>query len=161
MNIFILDYTIAKCVKFHCDKHVIKMLTEEAQIICTVANEHGITTPYKSTHLNHPCVIWAKKSQANWLWLKKFAKALNNEYRYRYTKKINHKAFDVIKNIKTPNLPKLPRTEFPKVVPEKYKNHIDIVTAYRIYYANEKNHFAKWTRRKRPFWFHTSYSKEQ
>lgn len=31
MNIFILDNDIQKCVEYHCDKHVVKMILEYCQ----------------------------------------------------------------------------------------------------------------------------------
>lgn len=36
MNIFVLDLDPVKCAEYHCDKHVIKMTLETAQILCTV-----------------------------------------------------------------------------------------------------------------------------
>ena len=35
MNIFILDKDIEKCAQYHCDKHLIKMILESAQLLCT------------------------------------------------------------------------------------------------------------------------------
>ena len=36
MNIFILDKDIEKCAEAHVDRHVIKMILESAQMLCTV-----------------------------------------------------------------------------------------------------------------------------
>jgi hypothetical protein len=33
MNIFYLDKNPRKCAKYHCDKHVLKMIIEYAQLI--------------------------------------------------------------------------------------------------------------------------------
>ena len=35
MNIFILDEDIDKCAEAHVDRHVIKMILESAQMLCT------------------------------------------------------------------------------------------------------------------------------
>lgn len=35
MNIFILSRDIGECVQMHCDKHVVKMITEYAQLLST------------------------------------------------------------------------------------------------------------------------------
>ena len=35
MNIFFLDWDIDKCAKDHCDKHVVKMILETAQLLCS------------------------------------------------------------------------------------------------------------------------------
>ena len=36
MNIFFLDWNVDKCAKDHCDKHVVKMILETAQLLCSV-----------------------------------------------------------------------------------------------------------------------------
>ncbi|MCK4266680.1 MAG: hypothetical protein KAX31_05320, partial [Thermoplasmata archaeon] len=64
MNIFILSWIIDHCVKYHCDRHVIKMILETVQLLSTC---HNVVNPekgekwhqegkiYKKTHMNHPC----------------------------------------------------------------------------------------------------------
>lgn len=70
MNIFVLDYTPQKAAEYHCDKHVVKMILESAQILCAVHHKNGDSNvPYKLTHKNHPCTIWAGESRSNYLWL--------------------------------------------------------------------------------------------
>ena len=41
MNIFVLDDDIEKCARYHCDKHVVKMILESAQMLSTVSRENG------------------------------------------------------------------------------------------------------------------------
>ncbi len=77
MNIFVLDKDIRKCAEYHCDQHVVKMIRESAQLMCTAMNKKGMHTPYKSAHANHPCVLWVERSFENFLWLKVLATALN------------------------------------------------------------------------------------
>ena len=36
MNIFVLDTDPVKCAQSHCDKHVVKMVLETAQLLSTV-----------------------------------------------------------------------------------------------------------------------------
>ena len=36
MNIFILDKNPKKAAEYHCDKHVIKMILETSQLLCSV-----------------------------------------------------------------------------------------------------------------------------
>ncbi len=81
MNIFVLDEDIEQCAQYHCDQHVVKMILESVQMLCTALNKKGFVTPYKSTHVNHPCVLWVEESFDNFLWLKKLAIELNTEYR--------------------------------------------------------------------------------
>ena len=94
MNIFILDENIEKCAQYHCDKHIIKMILESAQLLCTA---HWINKyagfiprkleskewekvreqktndprdfPYLPTMHNHPCSIWVRSSLDNYEWL--------------------------------------------------------------------------------------------
>jgi len=95
LNIFILDKNLIKSAQYHTNKHVVKMLTESCQIMCTVYRE---TTKeknipeiiYKSTHLKHPCVLWCKESYDNFLYCLKLAKALYSEYQYRYNQPKKH-----------------------------------------------------------------------
>ena len=155
MNIFYLDEQIETCARYHCDAHVIKMILESAQILCTVLHMHNIQAPYRPTHKNHPCVIWANQSLSNWLWLKNLAKALNQEYQYRFCHDINHKSYDVITKLNQPPIPDLGLTEISQVMPLEYKDK-NPVTAYREYYIARKFHLAKWTKRETPYWFKTS-----
>jgi len=152
MNIFVLDLNIASCARFHCDQHVVKMILESAQIACTALNEKGFKTPYKSTHVKHPCVQWAGASFANLQWLKKLAKALNREYRYRYRTCRDHRSFAVIDQIEGMAFESVGLTDFPQAMPERYQVPGDPVRAYRNYYVAEKLTFARWTRRRRPAW---------
>jgi len=153
MNIFLLDHDIKKCARYHCDKHVIKMILEYTQILCTVCNLNGIQTPYRPTHKNHPCVQWANTSMENWQWLKKLALALNREYRYRYAHQSDHASATVIKTLQKPPLPHLGLTEFPQVMPEQFQIKDNPVEAYRDYYVQMKRPFATWTKRKPPRWW--------
>ena len=152
MNIFYLDSDIESCARFHCDKHVIKMILESAQILCTVLWMYDIPAPYRSTHKHHPCVIWANESLSNWLWLKELAYALNKEYQYRFNHQKNHKSYDVILTLKSPPVIDLGLTKQPQVLPEEFKQ-VDPVRAYRAYYKDCKRHLAQWTKREVPSWF--------
>lgn len=152
MNIFYLDENIETCARYHCDAHVIKMILESAQILCTVLWINHMQAPYRPTHQNHPCVLWANHSLSNWRWLKNLAKALNQEYKYRFNHNENHKYYDVILSLNTPPLPDLGLTEMSQVMPEVYKNKTAVL-AYRHYFLACKGHLAKWIKREAPDWF--------
>ena len=49
-----------------CDKHVVKMILESAQMLCSVQPEG--TAPYKRSFYNHPCTKWLRTSDANYDW---------------------------------------------------------------------------------------------
>jgi len=160
MNIFVLDFNIEKCARYHCDQHVVKMILESAQIACTALNARGFTTPYKSTHVKHPCVLWAGTSFANLQWLKELARALNREYRYRYRRDEHHSSLAVIDQIEGLTFESEGLTDFPQVMPEQYRVPGDPVQAYRNFYVGEKLRFARWTRRRRPAWIEQTARKQ-
>lgn len=152
MNIFYLDTDIELCARFHCDKHVVKMILESAQILCTVLWLNQIEAPYKPAHAKHPCVLWANESLSNWIWLKDLAKALNDEYRYRFNHRYNHKSFDIITSLETPPIPDIGLTKRPQTMPDAFKQE-DPVKAYQAYYRLHKKNIARWTKRQVPPWF--------
>ena len=83
MNIFVLDTDPIKAAQYHADKHVVKMITETAQLLNSTyyfTNEKDKAS-YKLTHKNHPCSIWARESLDNWVWLKQLGLALYDEYK--------------------------------------------------------------------------------
>lgn len=95
MNIFALDTDSYYAAIFHADKHIVKMPLETAQMLCSnIAYVSRIATPYKITHINHPCTIWARQSASNNKWLLNLGLELCAEYSNRYFKK--HKCEDVI-----------------------------------------------------------------
>lgn len=152
MNIFVLDSDIEKCARYHCDRHVVKMILESVQIMCSALHKRGFATPYRPTHQKHPCVIWVEYSYANFVWLKNLALALNAEYRYRYRRTRNHKSIAVLEQISDHRYENRGLTEFVQAMPEQYRVPNDPVQAYRRFYLGEKMYFAKWTRRRQPYW---------
>ena len=155
MNIFILDYDTKKCAQYHCDKHVVKMILETAQLLCGVHHMTPQVTPqvpYKLSHKNHPCAIWARESLSNYLYLCDLGLELCKEYTYRYGKR--HKSQQVIEwcMINKPQIPDIDFTTPPKAMPDEYKV-IDVVESYRNYYMGAKKNFAVWKNRNIPEWF--------
>ena len=152
MNIFVLDRDIERCARYHCDQHVVKMILESVQMLCTALNKRGMETPYRSTHVKHPCVLWVEHSYDNFLWLRRLTLALNREYRYRFGKANDHGSIKVLREIEHLGYERLGLTEFAQAMPEQYKVPGDPVAAYRRFYLAEKMGFAKWTRRRVPPW---------
>lgn len=155
MNIFILDPDTQKCAEYHADQHVNKMILESAQMMCTVLNQLGVKTPYRSTHHNHPCTRWTGESASNWDWLKTLALFLNNEHRYRFDKDSDHSSILVIRELPPPAIPDLGLTPFAQAMPNQYKVPEDPVHAYRNFYIGDKSRFATWTKRQPPSWYLT------
>jgi|TARA_Y100000593_G_scaffold83638_1_gene157833 hypothetical protein len=152
MNIFVVDKDPKRSAQELCDKHVVKMILESAQMLCAVFPNGD--APYKRAFYNHPCTKWARESKENYKWLLDHANAMCGEYTRRYGK--IHKSSDIIKwcgfNYDKLNLPSKGLTPFAQAMPEQYKNNC-AVAAYRAYYNGEKAYFATWRTRKTPDWF--------
>lgn len=153
MNIFVLDKNIKNCARYHADRHVVKMILEGTQMLCTVLNENGIVSPYKSTHIHHPCTLWAGRSLSNWTWLRRLAAALNREYRFRFDADDDHKSAVIARLLPEPPIRDIGLTEFAQAMPEAYREPGNPVEAYRRFYVMEKSAWAKWTKRRPPEWF--------
>lgn len=155
MNIFYLDPNPVKCAEYHCDKHVVKMILETTQLLCSAHYLHpnGEYKPvYRLTHKNHPSAVWVRQSLANYLWLCNLGLELCSEYRKRY-KKI-HKCESYINTLSF-SLPAIAHgvfTEPPKCMPDNCKGN-DTVQSYKNYYVREKSYMAKWDYSDTPQWY--------
>lgn len=157
MNIFLLSKNTNENVKFYCDRHVVKMIVEAAQIICSAYHSVGVPAPYKATHKHHPCVRWASESFENILFLHDLLFALNSEWKHRFNHTHNHLSFEKVwhwVNSNSPQeyFPNSQQTKFPLAMPDEYKSECP-VKSYRNYYIGSKRHLAKWTKRTVPYWW--------
>ena len=164
MNIFVLDECPIRSAQMQCDKHVVKMPLETAQMLCSVFHRHGQghLVPYKEVHKNHPCTLWAGDSADNFSWLLQHGMELCFEYTRRYNK--IHKSQQVIMDLRetdwgTLQYKPMEMTPHPQAMPDVYKStklriHNNTVRAYRQYYVNDKKDIAKWERgRPMPDWY--------
>lgn len=153
MNIFVLDEDMEKNARYHVDRHVIKMITEQNQLLCSAIHLKGNPkeSPYKLTHANHPCSIWVRSSIQNYKRLIELTKHLCREYTFRYGKKhLGESVLEIIAEAKV-DLPNIGLTPFALAMPDKYK--IDnAVGSYRNYYLNDKRHLFNWKNREIPEW---------
>lgn len=149
MNIFYLDQDLRKCAEYHCDRHVVKMILEYAQLLSSACRMSNLDVGYKLTHKNHPCAVWTRASEQNYLWLVELAHCVNEEYKRRYKHTENHKSFDLICDLPIPSLPRLSWTEPPKCMPDEYKVPC-VVESYRKYYKSAKSSIATWKDTKIP-----------
>lgn len=95
MNIFWLDRDLRKCAVYACDQHIVKMITEHTQQICTALYKLGVRKlPMRPTHSNHPCVIWLGEDFANLVCLIELNHAYHREYQERYGKHKVHKGYN-------------------------------------------------------------------
>lgn len=160
MNIFFLDEDPELAAKYMCDKHVVKMILESAQLLCTAHHlrpepYYKYPTLYKKTHENHPCAIWCRENSANYVWLSNHAFYLCEEYTFRYNK--IHKTQTLIEwlSLQLPHFSMVfgEFTDPPQCMPEMYKRK-DVVEAYRAYYILDKMKKIQcnWTKREKPYW---------
>lgn len=163
MNIFYLDSDPTTAAQYHNDRHNNKMILETAQLLCSVyhvCDDGDNDIPYKLTHRNHPCAVWARHSRENFDWLCRLGLALCKEFTHRRGK--THACEAKIKwcvdNARTLDFPATGFTEPPLAMPQAHKigNAVD---SYRRYYIIEKRadkngkRMDIWTNRERPHWY--------
>lgn len=147
MNIFYLHTEPSMAARYHCDKHVVKMILETAQMLSSAHHVWGsphAECVYKAAYLPHPSTKWVASGKAQYQWAYLLFLDLLHEYECRYDK--TH-ASDRLREFLGDN-PVGEDIEFtppPQCMPDEYK-HDCTVTAYRNYYIGEKAYFARWDR---------------
>ena len=157
MNIFYLDRDPKKCAEMHCDKHVVKMILEYAQLLSTAhhwVDGNPSVDCYKATHKNHPSAVWARENRSNYQWLWQLLDNLLQEYTLRYGKTHKTESSGVFLALKTLpcDLPGGKFTDPPQCMPD-YCKADDAVVAYRNYYIREKSYMARWKNTDSPLWY--------
>jgi len=171
VNIFVLDRDPGRAARYHCDKHVVRMVLETAQLLSTALwavdepsarrlERNGLI--YRPTHRRHPCALWTAQCPGNYRWLARLGMALVAEYQYRYEARHHRSApvieycadsgMDLICRAQRDTGGRRRRTPFALAMPGEYKS-ADAVASYRRYYLAEKAPFCCWTRRRVPRWF--------
>ena len=180
MNIFYFDYLPFQCAKDHCDRHVVKMIVEYAQLLSTchrvldgqektvksnnrskkvwILSDERNDNIYKASHINHPSNKWVRQSASNYFWLLCLWLDLLNEYTMRYGKV--HKTSNLEKYLLTfpKNIPfNLDFTPPFRAMPDEFKiDKIDLEycqKSYHKYFNNTKQHIAKWKHNEIPRWY--------
>ena len=145
MNIFYLHQDPVKAAAYQYNKHVVKMILESAQILCTVHHKYmgeDVDVPYKATHRNHPSTLWAGQSAQNYEWLYRHFVALCEEYKRRYSKE--HLSYTKCKdkvNMLPGGMLETVLTDMHQCMPYEYKDECS-VQAYWNYYINGKKDIA-------------------
>jgi len=127
------------------------MALETAQILCTVAHGLGVNAPYKPTHKNHPCTVWACASSGNVDWLRMHGLEICTEYTRRFGRV--HACAPIIDSVGYAvwlYTPVGDQTPFAQVMPDEYKGD-DAVEAYRRMYRATKLP-GKYTNAQPPVW---------
>jgi len=158
MNIFYLSKIPEEAAEMHCDKHVVKMILETAQLLSTAhrvldGNEWAeYVGLYKATHKNHPSSVWVRSSNDHYKWTLDLLFYLCKNYTLRYGK--IHKTMRLLDSLGV--VPEYIEddgfTQPPQCMPDEYKRNCS-VRAYRAYYNGEKAHFAQWNHSETPEWW--------
>ena len=182
MNRFRIEETPRNCALSHCDRHIVKMPLEEAQMLSTAhrmldgeiemrPSKSGKRTlkywklpddredlVYKAVHMGHPCTVWAAESLANYRWAFALFEELCEEYSFRYGKV--HLSYSKLRdtlalapdNIKK-ELKVSPMPLAMGAAPECI-DHDDVIGSYRNFYMTKQKRFnMTWKNRKTPEWF--------
>ena len=174
MNIFYLDNDPVKCAEMHCDKHIVKMIIEYAQLMSTahrmLDGKHYIddssgrriqrwrlpttemeSVVYKAGHVNHPSAIWVRENAVHYQYTYDLFASLCDEYTLRYGKVhlTDSKLRDCL-NILPNNIDLCAWRYPPQAMPDDVKSN-SAVDAYHKYYAKYKKDIAKWTVRPIPY----------
>lgn len=177
MNIFYLSHKPSRCARWHCDKHVVKMILETTQLLYTahwvLAAAAGTVPDFRSAptlvsnpdqhgyisikNKKHPCAIWTRASLEHYAWLCHLGMALCEEFQHRFGKHKAHSCEEHIYwlvNHPPPTLKPTGWSEPPKAMPDEYKRG-DSIRSYRVYYKENKGavrgilHYSK---RHQPHW---------
>ena len=165
MNIFFLNSNPKKSAQMMHNKHVVKMILESAQMLCTayhIKSDCRDVIPYKKAYENHPMTKWVRESIGNLNWTIKHSLELCLIYKKWRNKE--HKTEKVInwcfnnknKLIELKNVSQK-LTSPPLCMPDKYKikfrfsNLDNYVASYLNYYQNEKIQInSEWCNRIKP-----------
>lgn len=168
MNIFYLAHGPVKAAQYHCDKHVVKMILESAQLLSTAhrildgeKNDKQWILPderdevlYRATHANHPSAVWVRANADHYRWVHDLLYWLIYEYKYRYGGKYHKTEALQLHLLDAPrNIPIVDWEDPPQCMPDDCKHEYNVVTAYRTYYAKYKSDIAKWSVRDEPEWW--------
>lgn len=143
MNIFYLDECPAEAARLQCDKHIVKMIVETAQLLSTAHAEiDGESPAYKPTHKNHPSAVWVRSNTLCYRWAWQHLKALGEVYTARYGKihKTIAEHLDTLE-VYPAGLAYGAFTAPPQCMPDEFKRD-NAVLAYQLYYNAKADEWA-------------------
>jgi hypothetical protein len=176
MNIFYLDHDQQKCAEWSVDSHCVKMILESAQLLSTAhrvndgheyiddggkrkvkrwrLDDNRNVELYSATHVNHPCAVWCRETDTNYIWLWALLGEYCKEYTYRYGKTHKIENDGLLHALRYPphKIKNVGFTEPPSCMDTKYVISKDPIINYRNYYKVGKAHLHKWKNRMPPAW---------
>tara|TARA_Y100000385_G_scaffold242970_1_gene260214 strand:- start:1266 stop:1823 length:558 start_codon:yes stop_codon:yes gene_type:complete len=179
MNIFVLDENIDLCARYHCDKHLVKMISEHNQMLGSIgwtsrgiwykrdmdrdwinqtfkgfprSTEEGNPFPYGIGFKHHPCTRWTAHSKENYEWLCELTLEMCKEYTRRYGR--IHAGEAILKwyNDNPPPFENSGFTKWVQAMPDECKRD-NPIEGYRKYYLEHKRRFARWAHSETPQWW--------
>jgi hypothetical protein len=175
MNIFFLSGNPRRCARWHCDKHVVKMILESTQILYTALYVNGGTAViessapickstgkrgYKKHAAKHPSVLWASAALPHYMWLCRMALCLVDEHAFRFKPAERHSCEEHLRWLmRTPPPELLDKLEWlsdpTPAMPEEYLEYETVIECYWAYYKGAKKEMGlfKWTGRQTPHVF--------
>lgn len=168
-----VDHDPVISAQMQCNKHVVKMILELAQMLSTAhrvldgsvsigqtktgrkrkvykhPNPQKDAILYQATHINHPCSIWVRDGKEHYQWAYDHFCGLCDEYSFRYGK--IHKTDYLLREMLQSIPVNMPETSiyYPLAMPDEFINHSKYVKeqkeAVKCYreYYISKQHYFK------------------
>lgn len=162
MNIFATDPCPRLSALALDDLRANKMVVETAQLMCTAIALSGGTTPYRPTHANHPCAVWARASLSNYMWLARHLRALLDMRPVDRPQHATDAAMSAPSGVQRPEafLPDIGPTPFVNCAARSdlgidFRHVADVHEAYRLYLDRRwmvAKRPPRWTGRMPPPW---------
>jgi len=182
MNIFVLNENPKIAAIEQCDKHIVKMVLESAQMLSTahrlldgvvetrksvsgktnvkywrMEDDNLESIMYKAAHVAHPCTLWTMESSANYQWHYEHFVALCDEYKYRYGKThLSDTKLRYILKDQPKTIPTGSQTAFRLAMGSNPEciDKANPVESYRKFYKTKQQRFNMvWSKRDVPEWF--------
>lgn len=160
----------------HCNKHVVKMVLETAQLLSTahrlldgaraagvsksgrkqtswvLPDERRESVLYRATHAHHPTAAWVRASREQYAWAFSLFVELLREYSFRYGKV--HACSKLVDALADPpaGIPDAGFADPPTCMPDAFRVSGDAVACYRAYYAEGKKDLLSYKAREAPAW---------
>lgn len=167
MNIFYLDHDVSRVAYDLCDKHIVKMIVESAQMLSSVkrmydgdknfqlgADDAHLYQMLGKAHIKHPSTQWTMLNTSTYQWHVSLFAAMLTEYERRYARQHSaHTMLDLFEEV-----PKRLATgqfvdPYPAMKPEYLKLSLSVADRYRTFYCGEKWFFSKWKHNEIPDWY--------
>jgi len=137
MNVFACHPDPVIAATWLADQHVVKMVTETAQILSTVLHIQGDLGQglFKPTHKGHPCVVVANKDNGYFSWTLRHGIALADEYTTRFGR--THASLKVLETVASLRPVIQQKPEMWALAMPKGFDQPDVHSLYRAYLSSK------------------------